>query len=89
MPPVRAKLVRDRSYFVVGKTHLVKCRVVGSHPSAYVKASIAGREVAVERFEQEGQDGDGGGGDANAVVFTLKFVPRKEDHGSLLSCRLA
>jgi hypothetical protein len=82
VPPIVARLVREWSYFVSGEAYSVKCRVEGSHPSAYVKALVGGREIPVENLQEESEDGDG-----NVVVYTLKFVPRKEDHGQLLSCR--
>ena len=52
MPPIRAKLVREWSYFLAGKPYNVTCQVVGSHPSAYTKAKIGGqRELKVADFE--------------------------------------
>ncbi len=40
VPPVRARLVREWSYFLSGKSYDVRCRVEGSHPTAYAKVCI-------------------------------------------------
>ena len=51
VPPVRAKIVREWSYFLSGKVYNVSCQVQGSNPSAYTKAKVGPRELKVSDFE--------------------------------------
>ncbi len=60
VPPIRAKIVREWSYFLSGKSYSVSCQVMGSHPTAYTNAWVgeAGgsgrantRELPVQNFE--------------------------------------
>ena len=51
VPPVRAKIVREWSYFLSGKVYNVSCQVKGSNPSAYTKAKVGPRELKVSDFE--------------------------------------
>ena len=51
VPPIRAKIVREWSYFMAGKAYNVSCQVQGSHPSAYTKAWIGEKELKKADYE--------------------------------------
>ena len=51
VPPVRAMIVREWSYFLAGKPYNVTCQVKGSNPAAYTKAFIGGKELKVSNYE--------------------------------------
>lgn len=45
VPPIRAKIEREWSYFLAGKTYNISCQIQGSNPAAYAKVKIGNREL--------------------------------------------
>lgn len=85
VPPTRARLVREWSYFLSGQTYEVRCVVEGAHPTADVVAAVGGKELNVAYGqEDEGEDG----AIRDEVTVAIRFVPTKEDDERFLSCRL-
>jgi len=44
-PPVRAKIVREWSFFTVGKKYNVSCQVLGSRPSPITQLWVGSRPI--------------------------------------------
>ena len=51
VPPIRAKIVREWSYFLAGKSYNVTCQIKGSNPSAYTKVKIGTAELKINDFQ--------------------------------------
>ncbi len=81
VPPLSARLDREWPHFLAdGRAYDVRCRVHGSRPTAEIRAEVGGRELPVDYSEEED-------GDDDVLTVIIRFVPKKDDHGSFLSCR--
>ncbi|XP_059086826.1 uncharacterized protein LOC131883381 [Tigriopus californicus] len=81
LPPIRAKIEREWSYFLAGKTYNISCQIQGSNPAAYAKVKIGNRELKLldDQNESEVQ--------GRKSTIRVVFVPTVDDHDEFLSCR--
>lgn len=81
LPPIRAKIEREWSYFLAGKTYNISCQIQGSNPAAYAKVKIGNRELKLldDQNESEVQ--------GRRSTIRVGFVPTVDDHNEFLSCR--
>jgi len=78
-PPVRAKIVREWSFFTVGKKYNVSCQVLGSRPSPITQLWVGSRPIKTVSTKASI--------DGNISTTIGEFVPSKEDDQKFLSCQ--
>jgi len=78
-PPVRAKIVREWSFFTVGKKYNVSCQVLGSRPSPITQLWVGSRPIKTVSTKASI--------DGNISTTIGEFVPLKEDDQKFLSCQ--
>lgn len=78
-PPVRAKIVREWSFFTVGKKYNVSCQVLGSRPSPITQLWVGSRPIKTVSTKASI--------DGNISTTIGDFVPSKDDDQKFLSCQ--
>jgi len=78
-PPIRAKIVREWSYFSMGKVYNVSCQVLGSRPPAATSIWIGQHQLNTIKYEVSP--------DGNVSTTTAELTPTDQDNGKFLSCR--
>jgi len=78
-PPVRAKIVREWSFFTSGKKYNVSCQVLGSRPSPITQLWVGSRPIKTLSTKAST--------DGNISTTIGEFVPSKEDDQKFLSCQ--
>jgi len=78
-PPVRAKIVREWSFFTVGKKYNVSCQVLGSRPSPITQLWVGSRPIKTVSTKASI--------DGNISTTIGEFIPSKDDDQKFLSCQ--
>jgi len=78
-PPVRAKIVREWSFFTVGKNYNVSCQVLGSRPSPITQLWVGSRPIKTVSTKASI--------DGNISTTIGEFIPSKDDDQKFLSCQ--
>lgn len=78
-PPIRAKIVREWSFFSVGKAYNVSCQVLGSRPPALTAIYVGSSQLREVNYQLSP--------DGNVSTTTVIFIPDESDQDKFLSCR--
>jgi len=78
-PPIRAKIVREWTFFNAGQAYNVSCQVLGSRPPAITAIYVGPSQLREVNYHVSP--------DGNVSTTTVIFIPDESDQGKFLSCR--
>nr|XP_040582154.1 uncharacterized protein LOC121130481 [Lepeophtheirus salmonis] len=78
-PPVRAKIVREWSFFRAEQAYNVSCQVLGSRPAASTSIFVGPSQLREVNYQISP--------DGNVSTTTVIFIPSESDQNRFLTCR--